>query len=903
MSDQLSDFIDHMRSAGVGPHDPAEIIPDDVKRRYRLEGDKAKTKNGSYALRIEPDGFAFGWALSFREGHTHKWHTKSTKKLTDDERAAFKAKAAAAKKARDAKSAEESASAAKKAERIWNERCQTEGTTEYLTRKQVPLNGARVMGDMVVVPLKAGGKLVGLQFIKPDGSKVFNKNVAKEGSYFSIAKKGDDLGQIIICEGFATGGSLRAATGCPVIVAFDAGNLKPVAAIIRKKYPDAAITIAADNDQWTTKPDGSAWNPGIEKAQQAAVAIGGARVVYPNVPADDPSRRTDWNDIAVTDGIEVIKAALAPPQPTDEGYDFDRGAPDHDDIGHFEVPDIGADTALEGIHPLGYNDQFYYFLPKTTGQVVEVSASALGSLQTLQRLVPKSWLVRWFGGENGSDKEITSNASSALMEVCHRTGIYNPDRIRGIGAWMEGSDCVFNTGTRIISNGQDIPISQYKSGSAFLYPLANDRVGQLPEAMSDADAFAIVKLCTALKWSAPMSGYYLAGWIVTAILGGVMRWRPHIYLTGDRGAGKSTVLDELVKRLLGGLVVEADGGSTEAGIRREIFNASIPVIMDESEGNNRNDREKIASVMNLMRASSSGGVVLNALEKYKCRASFLMAGINPQIRTEADKSRMAVIHLRADDAPGAEERYKAWRDSLDHVTRHGASGRLVARLIECSAHMPATLAYMGSAMRNIGASARFADQHAALLSGVWLLVKRRPPSAEEASDFLEKVGMTVQREFDQDDTGGESIKVLSEIMTSDHSYDSNGAPRRATIAAMVQMARDTDGVGQRDSIAGLSDLGIEVDGDMLRIAVTSPKLSKILRDTPWASDGWARHLMGIHGAREGKRRAFRGLSRRRTIEVPLKTALGENDPAEVELPFGDMPDWDEAPVYSEDDFK
>ena len=334
MSDQVSEFVDFMRASGVGPHDAADIIGDDVKRRFRLQDDKVKVQNGSYALRIEPDGFAFGWCMSFKEGTVHKWHIKTTRKLSDEDRAAFKAKADAAKKARDLKTKADTADAAKRAARIWAERCGKDGTTDYLTRKQVPLNGARIMGDMVVVPLRQGAELKGLQFIKPDGSKMFNKNVGKEGSYFSIATKSDDLSTIYICEGFATGGTIRAAMSAPVIVAFDAGNLKPVAKAIRKKYSDARIVIAGDNDQWTKNQKGEAWNPGVEKAQQAAVAIGGALVVVPQVPSDDEARRTDWNDIAVTDGIEAVREALTAPEylpRMDDAYADMMSMPDEPD--------------------------------------------------------------------------------------------------------------------------------------------------------------------------------------------------------------------------------------------------------------------------------------------------------------------------------------------------------------------------------------------------------------------------------------------------------------------------------------------------------------------------------------------------------------------------------------------
>ena len=54
---------------------------------------------------------------------------------------------------------------------------------------------------------------------------------------------------LIICEGVATGLSLYECTGYPVAVAFDAGNLEPVAKVMRARMPNLRIVIAADDDR------------------------------------------------------------------------------------------------------------------------------------------------------------------------------------------------------------------------------------------------------------------------------------------------------------------------------------------------------------------------------------------------------------------------------------------------------------------------------------------------------------------------------------------------------------------------------------------------------------------------------------------------------------------------------
>jgi putative DNA primase/helicase len=95
-------------------------------------------------------------------------------------------------------------------------------------------------------------RLVGLQKIAPDGAKLFNKGMAKDGAACRLGKTPRDGNLIIIVEGLATGLTVRAACkqAHPVFVAFDAGNLAPAALILRKLYPRSPFLFCADDDAY-----------------------------------------------------------------------------------------------------------------------------------------------------------------------------------------------------------------------------------------------------------------------------------------------------------------------------------------------------------------------------------------------------------------------------------------------------------------------------------------------------------------------------------------------------------------------------------------------------------------------------------------------------------------------------
>jgi phage/plasmid primase-like uncharacterized protein len=170
--------------------------------------------------------------------------------------------------------------------------------TGYLERKDVDGYGVRVTNDgKVVVPLRdVDGKLWSLQYIaaaKPeDGStdKLFMKDGRKAGLYHMMGEARDGQA-VLLAEGYATAASLHAATGKPVAVAFDAGNLGKVAVNLRGRFPNSPMLVCGDDDLKTLARTGR--NDGREKAILAAHAVGGVAVF----PEGLPEGGSDFNDL------------------------------------------------------------------------------------------------------------------------------------------------------------------------------------------------------------------------------------------------------------------------------------------------------------------------------------------------------------------------------------------------------------------------------------------------------------------------------------------------------------------------------------------------------------------------------------------------------------------------------
>ena len=88
------------------------------------------------------------------------------------------------------------------------------------------------------------------------------------------------------------------------------------------------------------------------------------------------------------------------------------------------------------------------------------------------------------------------------------------------------------------------------------------------------------------------------------------------------------------------------GASTEAGLRQALGSDAIPVLMDEAEQAQARDEERLQSIMELARASSSEtgaktlkGTASGTGQEYLIRSMFLLSSITSSLKQGSDKSR------------------------------------------------------------------------------------------------------------------------------------------------------------------------------------------------------------------------------------------------------------------------
>lgn len=704
---------------------------------------------------------------------------------------------------------------ADKAERRFNA-AKKEGVTPYMERKKVPnLYGCCIYRDWLQVPMRdIDGMIWSMQTIFPDGNKNYMKGGRKKGTFHVI---GDELNEMFyLCEGFATGASIHQATGKPVIITFDAGNLVEVATIIGERYPNAEVIVCGDDDRMKDP------NVGRLKAERAAMLVNGA-VAFPKFEDDEG---TDFNDIHCRYGLDALKRQLVDEPPVKE----------------------------HGFIPLGYDAQthFFYHLPSKD----IVTATTFSPMQ-LYRLAPMDyWEARYPGKKTDLNK-----AGHDLIQMSSAVGPFDSTRVRGTGVWLDEQRVIINTGNHLINNGNKIPFTSLPS--RYFYVQTKNRMPDIHDVpLTVKEGKAITKLCEAFSWDKPNDGVILAGWLTIARIAAALPIRPHIWITGGKGTGKSTLMESLVSPLLGSPngKIHVIGATTEAGLRQAIRSSALPVIFDEFETVNRSSSERIDAIIELFRNSwsqSQGRILKGSANgissEYQLCFSALVSSIRVRLTNDADKSRFCVLELNhhGDDT----NRWKILCDGLSEITSEIGErlfARSCANVHKILTNFSVLVPHLARAV-----SQRYAQQMGILLAGWWSLendeVIDQTSAHELVSDF-------VAADTETEDVPDE-IECLNVLLTTKLTLRDQNGIRDISVQEAIK---------DRHLSEQLKTYGLIINDDRLVIANTHQELSKIYFGTRWAGS-WARSLKRLNLAQlEGARSFGKRGTLSRGISIPIR---------------------------------
>lgn len=904
---QIDDFLDFCAARGFVP-EKANFQADGKMVNFLRDGERKYSKYRG-AMKVFADGGAAGWIYDFSAGENiEEWHAKSVNNEIDP--AELKRRAAerkAIQAAEDKRIEEKQARFARRLTKLWSAIPAPNTVHPYAAAKKVGMGTAKIRknGEMLIPLRNADGLVTTCQRIPAslDGKWMLTSasGATVKGSYHAIPGE-TKTSLMIVCEGWATGMSLRRMTGATVVCAMTAGNMLPVAKGLKKKYPSCVFVFAADNDESET---------GWKQANKAAEAIGGAVVVMPEtvghdfndaeqadseaakkilLDAIDEARKahTDsagFNPLPPVEGGVAGNSLERPDEPLDAPPEFSMSPEDWATLDNDSRPEEDEDeeegeylrnNRREWDRPhglpfkiLGYAGDRHYYYSMALSRIVEIGAGG-HTLQKLWLLADADeWMKAYGMGEKGTiltPKQTYERAISDLIRIAKKMPAFRRERLcRPFGAWKEGSTFVFNGGNRIKKGERIMRMNDNDSVHVYLSPEEDSTVKVSAKPMSREGLLMFVDLCTSFKWMNPVMGEMLAGWTFIAPMCNVLPHRPHLFVTGETGAGKSWAIFNSAVRAIEGAALIAK--MSEAKLREKTYQGIRPIIMDESSKRDRDD-VRMDQILSLARDAATGkGAVIEVSGKEPAVVKFCACFIasNPPLKNLEDENRFFFLRIMEDTSPKARENFEILQNDVATLFHEGFSDQFIMAAFEALPTVLENARIFKAAMQKHH-RARIADVVGMLSAGFWTMTRGTVATPDEALEYItsREWGMSIATETEHEYKG-----VIDAIMNAKLVEQGVNGRRDVPIWRLIKMSYDGDDLATMI----LGDAGIRVMRAEKEVMIaTGQGVREVLRGTKW-QDSFKHFLINVSGAKPFKSRWVNKRDKTSGISLPISACV------------------------------
>jgi hypothetical protein len=368
------------------------------------------------------------------------------------------------------------------------------------------------------------------------------------------------------------------------------------------------------------------------------------------------------------------------------------------------------------------------------------------------------------------------------------------------------------------------------------------------------------------------------GWIGCALVGGALNWRPHAWVTGGTGTGKST-LQNLLRTVFDGAALTT-GDATPAAVRQLLKQQTLPVFFDEIEPSDDGDNRKTNEVIKLARLASSGEQALRGGQdhvghEFTIRSCFLFSSIlTPPMLTQ-DRNRLAILELdkieKGKPAP-----------TIDLAEIRLLGRQLRRRLVDHWHRLDRLVERYKTALADVGHNGRSGDQFGTLLAVADLLLY----DVEDEANILEwaerfRADTLAEKETDVGDEeeivqflatsflpqrgGDEPAPIVRHIKDALQPGADRAAERLENFGLRIVQKTDA-GAGRPASTAAAADL-------YLAIANAHVGLEKIFASKRWSAGTWTQSFQRVEGAHRRIKVRFAAAKPQWSTLIPLSAVL------------------------------
>lgn len=501
---------------------------------------------------------------------------------------------------------------------------------------------------------------------------------------------------------------------------------------------------------------------------------------------------------------------------------------------------------------------------------------------------------------------VYADVKKELILAASWEGIFDPEgkvRERGAHRGPDG-ELILHCGDRVLIgglhriNGEPRPARWMDPDliDGFVYPTKPGIPKPAPESPDTMPASKTLALLKTWNWVRPtIDPWLLLGQLGAMAVAGALPWRPHSWITGSRGTGKTTLNGEhgLIAMLFGeGVIRTAD--ATEAGIRQLTKLQTLPIMFDEREPSEQGSASD--PVIKLARLASSGSKIHrgsqdHTAQEFAAQTCFLFSSILVPPMLAQDRSRLTFLELKKLEG-GVGIR-------LDPVEWRQVGALLRRRMVDQWPRFQETLEAYQLGLMRVGFDQRGQDQYGALLACADLLMfdgaeglleEKFDPIADDicpsrVAEWAERLRFIMSSE-QQDDRadeadaathlassylhakGGEDLEPISRVLRKGMLMSNEQVLNRARARLSAVGIRLVNTVDK-----GKGEVGIKAAtlGDKVYVAIGGKRLlglAKLFERTVWQGGVWSQSFGRLPGAIKGVDVKFDGIKDRATL-VPI----------------------------------
>ena len=534
----------------------------------------------------------------------------------------------------------------------------------------------------------------------------------------------------------------------------------------------------------------------------------------------------------------------------------------------------------------GHQKNINFYIPDDAMQIISLPAAHHNKMN-LMFLAKLSWWDKNFKCGKAID---WTSAADALFQASKRYGIFNPFLVRGAGAWWDEGRIVLHLGNRLLCEGKEYGLTDFNT--KYIYELNLPMDEEKADPLDKNSAYKFVELLDLLAWDKPIYAKLLAGWCVLSTISGTLKWRPHVWITGKSGTGKTWIGKEIIRPFLGDNALIIEAGTTAAAVRQMLSHKIVPVLYDEGEMNRQQSKEMMSQVFELMRVSSSeksgyiakGSATGGDPSLFIVRSCFCVISVIVGIKTAADISRTTVLSLSKHVIQPVKKFDEIEAKTLELLTKEFCAS-FRRRAFNMIPVIRQNHEIFAKAIALKMKERRLGDQLGGLLAGAFSLTSDEVISQKDAEAWIE----TQEWEEEKNVIGEEDeIQCLNHILQSIVDVEIRGRRHTRQIVHLVGIAAgisecekvETE-VEKEDAAKAIrqSGMGLDQNRTMLYISNNHLGIKKLLRDTIYVNS-WSRVLIRIEGAKE-KVCYFGPGVRSRAVGIWLSTIF-DDIPEEIE---------------------